>query len=81
MKILNETFDTNTSNLRTNNRNKRLKDVIIKRFSLDGNRPMTLEEISNDYNISRERIRQNEEKALYLLYRKKEVKNLKDFLN
>ncbi|MBQ1495762.1 MAG: RNA polymerase sigma factor RpoD/SigA [Bacilli bacterium] len=81
MKILNETFDTNTSNLRTNSRNKRLKDVIIKRFGLDGNRPMTLEEISNDYNISRERIRQNEEKALYLLYRKKEVKNLKDFLN
>lgn len=81
MKIINETFSTDNIDPNINRRNKRLKDVLIKRFGLDGNKPMTLEEISNGYNITRERIRQNEVLALNLLRRKREVKNLEDFLD
>lgn len=81
MKIINETFSTDNIDPNINRRNKRLKDVLIKRFGLDGNKPMTLEEISNNYDITRERIRQNEVLALNLLRRKREVKNLEDFLD
>lgn len=81
MKIIDETFSTNNIDSNINRRNERLKNVLIKRFGLDGNKPMTLEEISNDYNITRERIRQNEVLALNLLRRKREVKNLEDFLD
>lgn len=42
----------------------RSKDVIIKRFGLNGQEPMTLEEIGETYNVTRERIRQIESKAL-----------------
>ncbi len=42
----------------------RSKDVIIKRFGLNGQEPMTLEEIGEIYNVTRERIRQIESKAL-----------------
>lgn len=81
MKIIDETFSTNNIDSNINRRNERLKNVLIKRFGLDGNKPMTLEEISNGYNITRERIRQNEVLALNLLRRKREVKNLEDFLD
>lgn len=38
-------------------------DVLIKRYGLDGNPPMTLEEIAQGYDLTRERIRQIEMKA------------------
>lgn len=43
---------------------ERSKDVIIKRFGLDGQKPMTLEEVGQMHNVTRERIRQIESKAL-----------------
>lgn len=43
---------------------ERSKDIIIKRFGLSGHEPMTLEEIGAEYNVTRERIRQIESKAL-----------------
>ena len=43
---------------------KREIAVLSMRFGLDGNPPMTLEEIGQIYNVTRERIRQIEHKAL-----------------
>lgn len=40
------------------------KNVIIKRFNLDGTRKYTLEEIGKEFSVTRERIRQIEKNAL-----------------
>ena len=42
----------------------REKEVIVKRFGLDNGRPKTLEEIGQEFGVTRERIRQIEAKAL-----------------
>lgn len=42
----------------------REKTVLVKRYGLEDGEPMTLEEIGKELNLSRERIRQIEEKAL-----------------
>ena len=39
-------------------------DILRKRFGLGGSREQTLKEIGQDYNLSRERIRQLQEQAL-----------------
>jgi len=39
-------------------------DILRKRFGLVGGREQTLKEIGEDYNLSRERIRQLQEQAL-----------------
>ena len=39
-------------------------DIIKMRMGYNGNSPMTLNEISNKYGLSRERIRQIEDKAI-----------------
>lgn len=43
---------------------EREKEVLIKRYGLENDNPMTLEEVGKSMNLSRERIRQIEEKAL-----------------
>lgn len=40
------------------------KDIITKRFGLLGQEPLTLAEIGNQYNVTRERIRQIEKRAI-----------------
>ena len=42
----------------------RMREIVIKRFGLDGKESMTLEELGNAYGITRERIRQIEVKAI-----------------
>jgi RNA polymerase primary sigma factor len=49
---------------------KREADVLTKRFGLDGSPPMTLEEIGALFDVTRERIRQLESKALLKLGRR-----------
>ena len=44
--------------------NEREKDVIKKRFGIDEDQAFTLEEIGKEFNVTRERIRQIELKAL-----------------
>lgn len=48
--------------------------VIIKRFGLDGDKNHTLEEIGDKLGLTRERIRQIEQKSLRKLREKKEIK-------
>ena len=60
---------------------ERESQIISWRFGLDGEAPKTLEEIGEEMQISRERVRQLETRALAKL-RKKAMKNkLQDFLN
>ena len=44
--------------------NEKEKDVIIMRFGLDGNIPLTLEEVGKNLDVTKERIRQIESNAL-----------------
>jgi len=41
--------------------------IVICRFGLRGNEPMTLQEVATEYNLTRERIRQIEQDALKIL--------------
>ena len=55
--------------------------VITLRFGLDDGRPRTLEELGKEFNVTRERIRQIEAKALRKLRHPSRSKKLRDFLN
>jgi len=54
--------------------------VLKMRFGLGGKRPMTLEEVGNEFGVTRERIRQIESKALRKLKHPSRRKKLQDFL-
>ena len=54
--------------------------VLRLRFGLDDGRPRTLEEVGEEFNVTRERIRQIEAKALRKLRHPSRSKKLKDFL-
>jgi RNA polymerase primary sigma factor len=54
--------------------------VIRLRFGLDDGRPRTLEEVGREFNVTRERIRQIEAKALRKLRHPSRSKKLKEFL-
>ena len=55
--------------------------VLILRYGLRDNRPRTLEEVGKVFNVTRERIRQIEAKALRRLKHPNKMKKLKDFLD
>lgn len=57
----------------------RSRAVIIKRFGLNGGEPMSLEEIGKEFDVTRERIRQIEAKALRKLRYPTRIKKLKDY--
>ena len=54
--------------------------VIALRFGLDDGRPRTLEELGKEFNVTRERIRQIEAKALRKLRHPSRAKRLRDYL-
>ena len=59
----------------------REENVLKLRFGLEDGRPRTLEEVGQQFNITRERIRQIEAKALRKLRHPSRSKKLKDFLD
>ena len=59
----------------------REEKVLRLRFGLEDGRPRTLEEVGKEFNVTRERIRQIEAKALRKLRHPSRSKKLKDFLN
>ncbi len=59
---------------------KREQKVLRLRFGLDDGRPRTLEEVGKEFDVTRERIRQIEAKALRKLRHPSRSKKLKDFL-
>ena len=60
---------------------EREQKVLCLRFGLEDGRARTLEEVGKEFNVTRERIRQIEAKALRKLRHPSRSKKLKDFLN
>ena len=58
----------------------REEKVLRLRYGIDDGRPRTLEEVGKEFNVTRERIRQIEAKALRKLRHPSRSKKLKDFL-
>ncbi len=58
----------------------REEKVLRLRYGIDDSRPRTLEEVGKEFNVTRERIRQIEAKALRKLRHPSRSKKLKDFL-
>ena len=57
------------------------KDIIIRRFGLNGHEPETLESIGQDFSITRERVRQIEKRVLdklknYVINKKIKIEEL-----
>lgn len=69
---LNEVLDTLT---------EREQEVLKLRFGLEDGRTRTLEEVGKEFNVTRERIRQIEAKALRKLRHPSRSRKLKDFLD
>lgn len=59
---------------------ERERQVIVLRFGLEDGHPRTLEEVGKEFNVTRERIRQIESKALRKLRNPVRSKKIKDFL-
>lgn len=59
---------------------ERERQVIVLRFGLEDGHPRTLEEVGKEFNVTRERIRQIEAKALRKLRNPVRSKKIKDFL-
>ncbi len=60
---------------------ERERKVLILRYGLDGETPKTLEEVGKIFNVTRERIRQIEAKAIRKLHHPNRSKKLRDYLN
>lgn len=60
---------------------ERERQVIVLRFGLEDGHPRTLEEVGKEFNVTRERIRQIEAKALRKLRNPVRSKKIKDFLS
>ena len=59
---------------------EREQKVLTLRFGLEDGRARTLEEVGKEFNVTRERIRQNEAKALRKLRHPSRSRKLKDYL-
>lgn len=78
--VVNSFLSNDLINVMGNVLNKREKEVIMLRFGIGCDHPMTLSEVSKVFGVTRERIRQIEVKALTKLERSKSVKELKCYI-
>lgn len=78
--VITEELKNVVSDIMTNRLSDREKNILNMRFGLEGNDSHTLEEIGKFYQVTRERIRQIEEKALRKLKAKKIKETLEVFL-
>ena len=60
--------------------NEKEKSVIKYRYGIGGTEPMTLEQIGQIFNVTRERIRQIEAKALKKMREHPDVQHMRDYL-
>ncbi len=60
--------------------NPREREILALRFGLEGEQPLTLDEVGRQFNVTRERIRQIEAKALRKLRHPSRSRKLKDYL-
>lgn len=60
--------------------NEREKEVLKLYFGIETDQPLTLEEIGEKFNLTRERVRQIKEKAIRKLRHNSKSKNLKSYL-
>ena len=58
----------------------RENEVLLMRYGLRDGRPKTLEEVGKEFNVTRERIRQSEAKALRKLRHPNRTKRLRDYM-
>ena len=58
----------------------REREVIVLRFGLKDNTPRTLEEVGREFNVTRERIRQIEAKALRKIKYRAGKHGMRDFV-
>ena len=58
----------------------RERKILVMRFGLDNTRPHTLEEVGLEFDVTRERIRQIESKALMKLRKNPNIKKLHDYI-
>ena len=58
----------------------RENEVLLMRYGLRDGRPKTLEEVGKEFNVTRERIRQIEAKALRKLRHPNRTKKLNDYI-
>lgn len=59
---------------------EREQKIIRLRFGIGGGRPHTLEEVGNEFSVTRERIRQIEAKALSKMRKNKQTKRLQEYI-
>ena len=78
-KMVNESLKTTLENV-LSELNDREERVLKLRFGIEDGMPKTLEEVGKMFNVTRERIRQIEAKALEKLRQPRRKKILKDFL-
>lgn len=58
----------------------RERKILVMRFGLNGGKSHTLEEVGLEFDVTRERIRQIESKAIAKLRKNKDVKNLREYI-
>ncbi len=56
------------------------KQILVMRFGLDGNKPMSLQQIGEEFKLSKERIRQIEKKAIRRLRHPSRSQKLKSYI-